>query len=910
MALGDGIRRNIASVDPSERALLRDALIELNHRAYPGSRTDTVAGGVTWWFKQDEIHQATHVHGGPEFLPWHREIVNRLEASLREINPQLSLHYWDWTQDPRAISNGNLGGGSTGTLNLFTTDFMGYGGSTSAPIGEPWLSAGYYVPGAAVHRDSTGNPADPPNLVNRHVAGSPADPMEDAGLIGESDFAAMRGRLEIVHNNMHGFVSMGSQHISFRDPFVFLLHSNVDRLFAMWQAQPGHADRLDPSLVYGTESADPGLNGNVEPWSTGHSFAFGVEHFTRPWYAPEHEGAAHTYKHPSIVTPPCYDTLPVTVTKIAPAGSSPMRFIDVPTGSTTARALRLDVRGCAPVHISGVLTGDPAFTLHQTAVVSPDPHGFQTETAFMWVKYTGGAPGTTANGHLTATCTETGDVFDVDLVANAITKPKVAVSAVLDSSGSMSAPSGVPGLDRMAVLHQAAPTFLALLDDDDGVGVVRFDTDATPVSPVTTAGPFGSGGGRDSATAAVNAHTTNPLGMTAIGDGIEAAHNQLVAAPAGFDQQAILVFTDGEETESKYIADVMSLINERVYAVGLGTPDQLSPTGLSAIAHGTGGYLTLTGPLGTDGVMRLAKYFSQMLAGVTNAQIVTDPTGFAAPGLTEHVPFALTDADRRCDVVLLTEAPSALRLTVTAPDGTKVTGAARTRRRLDAPAMKCLRMALPLVSDPAAHGGTWTANIGGRQAGTAQVPRPAREATGRRADCSARRRTASPTPSRSRPSATCAWRLTALQNGYDPGSGQRHRALTDSGHPARPDQATVTVAGHDARRQPCTTSPSDEDAPGTYRATVALPQLGHYPLLVNASGRALDGSPFTRQELRSAATWRDRTPPPGLPGGHIPWCELVLCLLRDDRAGRVLAERGVNLDGVRECIERLCRRHP
>ena len=189
----------------------------------------------------------------------------------------------------------------------------------------------------------------------------------------------------------------------------------------------------------------------------------------------------------------------------------------------------------------------------------------------MWVKYTGGTPGSTATGHLTATCTETGDVFDVDIVANAIIKPTVAVSAVLDSSGSMSAPSGVPGLDRMAVLHQAAPTFLALLDDDDGIGVVSFDTDATPVAPIATAGSLGSGGGRDAANAAVNAHATNLAGMTAIGDGLEAAHDQLVAAPPGFGKHAILVFTDGEETEHKYISEVTSLINERVYAVGLGT---------------------------------------------------------------------------------------------------------------------------------------------------------------------------------------------------------------------------------------------------------------------------------------------------------------------------------------------------
>src|ERR671912_66548 len=99
MALGDGIRRNIKNVDPTERALLKDAFVQLNNRFFGGARTDTPPGGVSWWFKQDEIHQATHVHNGPEFLPWHREIVNRLERMLRQIDDRLSVHYWDWTQD-------------------------------------------------------------------------------------------------------------------------------------------------------------------------------------------------------------------------------------------------------------------------------------------------------------------------------------------------------------------------------------------------------------------------------------------------------------------------------------------------------------------------------------------------------------------------------------------------------------------------------------------------------------------------------------------------------------------------------------------------------------------------------------------------------------------------------------------
>jgi hypothetical protein len=314
VALGDGIRRNIASVDPTERTMLREALVELNSRKYPGTRDDVVPGGVTQWFKQDEIHQATHVHGGPEFIPWHREIVNQFEGLLREINPQLSLHYWNWTEDPREIPSANVGDGRTGTLNLFTDDFMGYGGEDSKPIGEPWLSAGYYVPGALNHRDATENPADPPRNVRRSVGnvnGPPiAEAADDQAIVAAGDYAVMRDLLEKVHDNMHGFVAMGGQHISFRDPFVFLLHSNVDRLFALWQTQPAHPERLDPNLIYGSENDSPGLNSNIQPWSTGESFSedFCRRVFTRPWFAPESLGALRTYKHPSIVTPPLYDS--------------------------------------------------------------------------------------------------------------------------------------------------------------------------------------------------------------------------------------------------------------------------------------------------------------------------------------------------------------------------------------------------------------------------------------------------------------------------------------------------------------------------------------------------------------------------------------------------------------------------
>jgi hypothetical protein len=62
MSPGDGVRRNVADISPEERTRFINAIIKLNSRKYPGRREDSGAvGGVTYWFKQDEIHAHTHV---------------------------------------------------------------------------------------------------------------------------------------------------------------------------------------------------------------------------------------------------------------------------------------------------------------------------------------------------------------------------------------------------------------------------------------------------------------------------------------------------------------------------------------------------------------------------------------------------------------------------------------------------------------------------------------------------------------------------------------------------------------------------------------------------------------------------------------------------------------------------------
>jgi|GEM_PF-534490 len=394
--LGDGIRRNLATVSKEERDLFIDAVKQLNQVYYSpgGLRTDFPAGHVSYWFKQDEIHQSTHVHHCPQFLPWHREMCNRFEGLLRTIHPQLSLHYWDWNLDPSQMPDGD-----GGFIDLFQPDFMGNADANvnEGSAGEPLLSAGFYLlnpsgpdPANGMFRDTHSpvhiikpnpadpttwsyplhaNPADPPKTLTRgKQAGAPpvghliVDPFAgdwttvppgtagassvrwaaDTEFINAPTWEAFNDLVQGVelgtsnnaaHALAHTFVggqsgTLTDPHTSFRDPFVFLFHANIDRLWAMWQRKNGPV-RLDPAQVYGgdensqgsgdVEFGDPnwGILSPLEPWAgtAAQTAATGTIINivpVRPWFAPENEqnlpGNDKDAKDLSVVIPPSYDT--------------------------------------------------------------------------------------------------------------------------------------------------------------------------------------------------------------------------------------------------------------------------------------------------------------------------------------------------------------------------------------------------------------------------------------------------------------------------------------------------------------------------------------------------------------------------------------------------------------------------
>lgn len=922
MPIGDGIRRNIAHVSQEERDRFRDAIIELQNRLYPGARDDMpLSGGVSYWFKQDEIHQATHVHQGPAFLPWHRELCNRFEELLREVDPDLSLHYWDWNDDPRAASDG-LGG----VVDLFTNTFMG---AANGDAGDPWLSADLYDPDADPFRSDdpfdpvNNNPADPPRTMTRSVdpgapaIGSPGWPT-DADIVAAADFPTMRNLLEDSHDRMHGYIggTIGNAHTAFRDPFVFLLHSNVDRLFAMWQTVPGEEWRLDPDEVYGSEENTTGTNGilsTVEPWA-GNPSNDPIVDLARPWAPPENQQVVKNSRHPSIVLAPCYDTLPLSVELTFPIMGAPITFNDVPEGATTVRAAVFSIRSCMPLHFEVVNGPGAGFSVAQPLPVPVPPSVTLVTEGRVWFAHTGTTVGSIANGNVTIRCIETEQEWDIPITANTVAWPTDASMFVLDKSGSMEWDSGIPGQQRVDVLKFAAPIFIDLMPDNNAVGMVAFDHDAMPAMPVTVAGPPLIGAGRIAAKTAITNHTPNPAGGTSIGDGLELAHN-IIDPVGGFDHKSLIVLTDGHETAAKYLSDpsITGLINERVYAIGLGTPEKLNPAALSTLADSTGGFLMMTGDLGINDIFRLSKYYLQILAGVTNAQIVVDPESSILPKQVHRIPFQLTETDFRSDVILLSPAPWAFDFALETPDGDIIdpgnSGGLPNVTFVTGDGVHYYRMSLPAPIGNGAREGTWNALLKVDDGNFREYLSTLRQREDKSAIVRARAHGV-PYSLSIHARSNLRMDVNVLQESLEPGGIMRLRALvTEYDRPVENRaRVSVEIERPDSTETRLTLA---EVEPGVFEGQMTSTMSGVYHLLFRSAGKTTRGLPFTREEIRTAAVWKGGdTPSPtsqGDPRGRDEdLCRLLECLFNKETLGGFYDQFGIDPDRVMKCIRRFC----
>jgi tyrosinase len=169
-------------------------------------------------------------HANQLFLPWHRVYLYVFEQSLQDLVSGIALPWWDWTESRELPAPYTEETDADGAPNpLVSARIVAAGGHrepdwperTSRPAERPatWLPGG----------------------------GLPTQQMVDHAMEA-SNFDDFTFRVEQLHNAVHVWVGgeMTDQEFAGWDPLFWAHHSQVDRLWALWQLQhPGDTPRRD-----------------------------------------------------------------------------------------------------------------------------------------------------------------------------------------------------------------------------------------------------------------------------------------------------------------------------------------------------------------------------------------------------------------------------------------------------------------------------------------------------------------------------------------------------------------------------------------------------------------------------------------------------------------------------------------
>jgi len=400
-----------------------------------------------------------------------------------------------------------------------------------------------------------------------------------------------------------------------------------------------------------------------------------------------------------------------------------VNFIDVPQGPmgmVREVALAINFEVISPTsdvtleYTSGGAPAHPQLVAANSSVTVGPTSGTSVATARLWLIFRATELGSIPVQILTVKQGGGTQEWEISVLGNAVARKTAATALVLDRSGSMSGDRG-DGQTKHKSLQEASSIFVDLMLEGDGVGVVRYDHDAQPLQSVKTLGAGGlSDLNREQTKAILSGSDLDPAGATSIGDGIHEGRALLDAA-SGYDIDSLVVLTDGVENSSQYISDVAADIDEKTYAIGLGTPQNTSSAALQSISGNNGGFLLVTGAIDTENRFLLQKYFLQVLAGVSNAEVVLDPDGELLPGAVHRIPFQLTRADAGVDVILLTPYAQYVDFRVQTPTGQIIepwrAEAEPSMRHVISDGVSYYRLVLPaeLAQNRFDHSGTWHA---------------------------------------------------------------------------------------------------------------------------------------------------------------------------------------------------------
>lgn len=888
------------------------------------------------------MHKAAFslIHLGPSFGPWHREILRQFELDLRDVASDDTLYvpYWDW---PNGNSSNDAGWpfvdalmGGLGVQNsnweVATGRFAGATGDW--PINVRDNNHNHIV----LRRASTTDPNSlsiPSHTRTRTaLAAEPYDSAQFNDTVGTFPTTAVaaisfRKSLEyFLHNGPHNWV--GAERDQFgalvaaldmlarsspNDPIFFLHHAGIDRIWQIWQERQGAVNNLAPGDTF---EPDSGAN-------NGHNLLEVMDITDQAFFnwPVLDTNVSNLDLHATGVW---YDTDVPVVSVTTPS----VNFGTIPAGMTTYKPVQFSVEGCRSLQfrITGVSAGAysiPPGNANLTIAASEVPDARMAElflacTAPNDGSAVGAGAATIeayvvdADGYLTGNINNDFVIETFSITLNATIEPRMttAVAFVSDRSGSMVDPAG-SGLTKFDLLEEALEVATDLLDSNDSTALVFFDAS---VSIPLSISAVGNG---NAVQTALNDPSIQPnFGATGIGSGLIAGatelNNYVLPVDVVNPNYAIVCLTDGNQNrtpnvESAQVTNALAAYSNELYAIGLGTEDNVSADTLGAISN----YMMITGEIDAD-IRRfmLTKYFVQIIADVKKASIIVDPEGTLYPGIVHEVHFDVTEADVSFDVVVLSMFARFIDVEVVTPGGDVLSGralgpnASLRSNRLDS----IFRIGLPALPGTAAtsHAGRWTVRLGLVQG------------KGHTDKLLATRLLAAMTSASSEAGSGVPYNVliqTRSNLSMSIGSDiprvligdKLSLALSLSQYGVALNSAHVNVTVTDPHGHTQVHTLNQKDGNNTFVGSIQAPLKGVYSCRINASGTSMGGRHFTREATRTFGVGRPvtvQTPGPSNQSGDL--CGVLACFLKDKAIRKSLESKGVDLVKLQKCLRTVC----
>lgn len=294
----------------------------------------------------------------------------------------------------------------------------------------------------------------------------------------------------------------------------------------------------------------------------------------------------------------------------------------------------------------------------------------QIAIARLWIAYETGEDGEKLNDEMIIGNSANSDKWHVTISANTVGRNRAAIGLVLDHSIKMSQSRG-DNESKIKSLQDASKVFVDAMLEDDGLAIVHFGNNAKLLQGITKLGsPIDRlHTARKDAKYLLSASdliTSNGKSLT---KGISAGLNALHSVESHYDTRSLLVLDGGDTTHEKLITDVEPQVNERIYAIRLGTANNANFHSLQNITTNHGGYTLVTGGITSGKDFILEKYFLQILGHINNYQIVKTVQGELISGREYRIPFYVTEDDLGMEVILLTRFSHPMSFRLQTPNG-------------------------------------------------------------------------------------------------------------------------------------------------------------------------------------------------------------------------------------------------